>query len=879
MDLPTIQALESLAKPNMSSQARKPRVWVTRSDLLEWLRAWLAKRGIWGRMGGVLFVVVGLLWSSWSYVLEFPGIRELTRALTQAKLPECDPTRFCVVVAMLDQDDKQQTYRLVSEALSEFNGIQVKRADRTLWKPNADPESTVASGHAMARDIAKTSGAQCVVWGTVLSLDGKRIPKLYWTSSAVGGLVTNWRKYQFTDDLGLPISFWEDLGGVLKLVLVTEVSRFEAEHGRSVADKLALVMAQVNKLVISPDPKLSQESQLDLTFILGKAEEVYALEVSDASAAQRAVALCRTVLNQRTRFSRPPGFWSDVQLRLAIALTILGSQSVAKDDLVRAVDAYDGALRDLPQGTSRRRLGVEGMRGLVLIELGDRTDDMSLLLEGVSVFRRIIDAKVLPDDGLALSAALRAVGSRQRGLHLDEALKLALEARDQDSRQDPEHDAAVVLEISSVHLAMWRFFGQVEHLEDAVSILRARLDGLEPYRLAWIQIRIRLAAALFDLGTAKSDFVSLRTAALVYQSALSRVEKANDPRAWVTTTMNLAATLSALGEQELDPAHLKEAIHLGREVLSNLSRKDDPRDWAMTQSNLSMPLILLGSRESETDHLNEGVQAAREALKERTRAGQQQDWATTMENLCFGLVNLGATDLREDGLSQALWVCRETLEVDTPEANARGWARVTSISGWAMNSLAQRSPALVDEAMLFHRRAVATAQRVGFVTTPTGILANLAKALRLKGDREANADSLEQSVATFRQVLVQVPREAEPISWALTTVELCAALSDVAERKNDGAIFLEAVRHCREALATLTRERVPRAWSYVSMVLGNTLRAFGVQSKRTDLLNEAVGLYRDALLEATEERDPWGWSEINSELARTVRLLRPVVIH
>jgi hypothetical protein len=95
------------------------------------------------------------------------------------------------------------------------------------------------AGHEKARHYLQETGAEVLIWGTVLRHGNKTIPKLYWTSSEKLSHGKETGRYPIIEDeLQLPEVFWNDLSEILRLLIASKASQFGATSGRYSADQL-----------------------------------------------------------------------------------------------------------------------------------------------------------------------------------------------------------------------------------------------------------------------------------------------------------------------------------------------------------------------------------------------------------------------------------------------------------------------------------------------------------------------------------------------------------------------------------------------------------------------------------------------------------------
>ena len=88
-----------------------------------------------------------------------------------------------------------------------------------------------------------------LIWGKVLTADGKSVPQLYWTTAEGSNPKKLSDRYVLGEDLRLPPVFQSDLSDILRLLVVTQSSAFNSEEGRFVADRLRPFIKRVRHLL------------------------------------------------------------------------------------------------------------------------------------------------------------------------------------------------------------------------------------------------------------------------------------------------------------------------------------------------------------------------------------------------------------------------------------------------------------------------------------------------------------------------------------------------------------------------------------------------------------------------------------------------------
>jgi hypothetical protein len=189
-----------------------------------------------GPLAGVLFLIIMSAIYFHSEIGEI--VSDLhTQIVDWWPLPKAKSDVFTVAIARLEDDDEKAhsevTIARDLRDLGKSNGIAILEFPRVI--SDQDPKA----GHAQARKWLKESGAQVLLWGRVLIVPGKpAVPQLYWTNSQGSNEKNESGRYGLDENLRLPTAFHSDLSDILRLLVVSQGSAFNAEEGRFVADRL-----------------------------------------------------------------------------------------------------------------------------------------------------------------------------------------------------------------------------------------------------------------------------------------------------------------------------------------------------------------------------------------------------------------------------------------------------------------------------------------------------------------------------------------------------------------------------------------------------------------------------------------------------------------
>ncbi len=150
-------------------------------------------------------------------VIVMPGATKhaVQTLLSFLPLPRADRTKFSVAVARLDRDEDNEAQSDILVALAPLtstNEFEVLKFNRTL---QASDTRELTEGRKAAFEYLRESGADLLIWGTRLKVDGHEIVQLYITPPKG---VDQAQQYQLTEDFVLDPAFWGDLSGAIQLL-------------------------------------------------------------------------------------------------------------------------------------------------------------------------------------------------------------------------------------------------------------------------------------------------------------------------------------------------------------------------------------------------------------------------------------------------------------------------------------------------------------------------------------------------------------------------------------------------------------------------------------------------------------------------------------
>ena len=565
----------------------------------------------------LLLCLGGLVWWRWSDIQTRPYVREAIEWTTP--IPHAPPDKFTVAVVHLEGDPAQENERLLLSDLESFRGLAVLPINRTVSLSRGGTEDQdVASANTQAQELLRQSGAQALIWGSVLRHDGKSALELHWTTTE-GYDQGTMERYIPDANLDLPPVFWTDLTQIIGLIIHTRLSLFLQATGTYQAQDLRPFISSTRDVLNSESSRWSPDGRASVEFALAYGLYVVGLQTGDGTSLRESIRFYSLVEQVWTVERDSPG-WAVTQNNMGNAFAVLGETEAGTSDLVSALKCFQGALQ--VQTRERQPMNwatTQNNLGNALLNLGKRESDPHRFREAIAAYQ------------LALQVRQRSTAPfawAQTENNYGDAL-VALGAAEENKVDFAQAVAAYQ------------------------AALEVRREDQVP--LDWAQTQNNLGEGLRRLGEQERGTDNLSKAVDACRRALSVRTEERTPLLWAQTESDLGTALAERGSREHSTADLNEAIDHLRAAITERTEERTPFQWAETQNALGGALGTLGGWEQGTEHLEEAVSAFRAALRERTRKATPLDWAQTQNNLGISLSQLAA---RES--SAALWAQAET---------------------------------------------------------------------------------------------------------------------------------------------------------------------------------------------------------------------------
>jgi hypothetical protein len=217
-----------------------------------WPEAYFQMRQLIGARGAILLLAVAvilLVWWKWEDIAKRPGVNWVISRFRRKAIPLASVDHLTIAVARLANDKDREHETLLVDELGHFEGVETRSIGRAVGPEGLDKKKAEEE----ARGLLKKTGADVLIWGSVITLGGKSAMRLYWTlSREVSGAKGNGKYQPLIENTTLPPEFWSDLKQILGLLTQSRLAELIFDRsGHYIADRLAPLIAQVRTLAQS----------------------------------------------------------------------------------------------------------------------------------------------------------------------------------------------------------------------------------------------------------------------------------------------------------------------------------------------------------------------------------------------------------------------------------------------------------------------------------------------------------------------------------------------------------------------------------------------------------------------------------------------------
>jgi len=259
----------------------------------------------------IVLAGIGFIWWRSKDIIERPGVEWVIKRVKRRAIDNAPAGVLTIAVAHLQDDEGQKQEKLLLDELKHFDRVETLTVDRTMeWPASGTEQSRKKKAEETARGLLQETGADVLIWGSVISLSGKSAMRLYWTPAReIPGAKSTGKYSPQTETIALPIEFWSDLKQILGLLTQSRIAALTFDqYGHYVADRLAPLIVQVRALVQSKEGVWNPETLTGVQFSLANALELDGEQSGKNESLVESIDLYCQVLDEYTR-ERAPLDW------------------------------------------------------------------------------------------------------------------------------------------------------------------------------------------------------------------------------------------------------------------------------------------------------------------------------------------------------------------------------------------------------------------------------------------------------------------------------------------------------------------------------------------------------------------------------------------
>jgi len=129
-----------------------------------------------GSLVAVLLLVlagVGFIWWISKDIKERPGVEWVIKRFKRRVIDKAPAGVLIIAVAHLQDDEGQKQEKLLLDELKHFNGAETLTVDRVVkWPASGTGQAKKNKAEEKARGLLRKTGADVLIWGSVISLSG-----------------------------------------------------------------------------------------------------------------------------------------------------------------------------------------------------------------------------------------------------------------------------------------------------------------------------------------------------------------------------------------------------------------------------------------------------------------------------------------------------------------------------------------------------------------------------------------------------------------------------------------------------------------------------------------------------------------------------------
>lgn len=252
------------------------------------------------KLGTMLWIVIALilLVITPARDLILPAIKIIVASISERlPIPKALPGRYTVAVAHLNNDPDGKYEALILEDLQTIKWVDTLQVNRTIpLEPNRFHESpTGRFDIAKVHQYLKDSGAQILVWGSVLRSDQSSVPDLLLSPSDASDVREG--RFRLREDLNLPDLFWSELADLLYVEVATQFIN-SLHHEIEAENIIKLAVTRLQRLLndSQQQPGWSEKTRANFRYLIAQMFGMLGFTTGKAEYYTEDIVICNTLL-------------------------------------------------------------------------------------------------------------------------------------------------------------------------------------------------------------------------------------------------------------------------------------------------------------------------------------------------------------------------------------------------------------------------------------------------------------------------------------------------------------------------------------------------------------------------------------------------------
>ena len=209
-------------------------------------------------------------------------------------------------------------------------------------------------------------------------------------------------------------------------------------------------------------------------------------------------------------------------------------------------------------------------------------------------------------------------------------------------------------------------------------------------------------------------------------------------------------------------------------------------------------------------------------------------------------------------------LCQQALQLVSRHENEMLWAALQAELGNSLSRIRGERAENIEAAIDAYQQSLQVRTKEAMPVEWATSMMNLANAYysRIRGER---AENIETAVAAYEQSLQVRTKEAMPVEWATSMMNLANAYAN--RIRGDHAENIEAaITAYQQSLQVRTKEAMPVEWAQSMNNLANAY-ANRIRGDRAENIEAAINAYQKSLQVWTRETMPIEWAQSMNNLA------------